>query len=131
MPPLGGALAARRVRAGMRGTGPARQEAIMTRTQLNSRIAARTGESVSVIRRLGFQLKSQPCEEPVTEEIRLVVHCPFCGDQVPYPGRTHDGSNALAECHGCDVYFDFQDRDVFPASSRAAMSHAQRRYIPA
>ncbi len=104
----------------------------MTRTQLNSRIAARTGESVSVIRRLGFQLKSQPCEEPVTEEIRLVVHCPFCSGQVPYPGRSRNGSNALAECHGCDVYFEFEDRDVFPASSRAAVSPtpARRRYIP-
>ncbi len=105
----------------------------MTRTQLDSRIAARTGESLSVIRRLGFQLKSQPCEEPVAEEIRLVVHCPFCSGQVPYPGRARDGSNALAECLGCDVYFEFHDRDVFPASSRAAVSPSptRRRYIPA
>ena len=105
----------------------------MTRTQLNRSIAARTGEPLSVIRRLGFRLLVEPSEEPVAEEIRLVVHCPFCSGQVPYPGRSRDGSNALAECHGCDVYFEFHDRDVFPASSRAAVSPppARRRYIPA
>ena len=105
----------------------------MTRAQLNSRIAARTGETLSVIRQLGFQLKSQPLEEPIAEEIRLVVPCPFCGDQVPYPGRTRDGSNALAECPCCDIYFDVQDHDVFPASSKAAVSPTptRRRYIPA
>jgi hypothetical protein len=44
----------------------------MTRTQLNRSIAARTGESLSVIRSLGFRLLVEPLEEPVTEEIRLV-----------------------------------------------------------
>jgi hypothetical protein len=93
----------------------------MTRTQLHRSIAARTGEPISVIRRLGFRMLAEPDEEPVAEEIRLVVHCPFCGEQVPYPGRTRDGSHALAECHACDVYFDVQDRDVLPASSPAVI----------
>ena len=105
----------------------------MTSAQLNTRIAARTGESLAVIRRLGFQLKSQPHEEPVAEEIRLVVHCPFCRGQVQYPGRSRDGSTPMAECADCDVYFPFEDRDVFPASSRAAASPApvRLRYLPA
>jgi hypothetical protein len=105
----------------------------MTTAQLNHRIAARTGESLAVIRRLGFQLKSRPREEPAVEEIRLVVHCPYCRDQVPYPGRGSDGSAALAECAGCDVYFEFEDRDVFPASSRPAVGQTpvRRRSLPA
>ena len=105
----------------------------MTSAQLNCRIAARTGESLAVIRRLGFQLKSEPAEEPVAEEIHLVVHCPLCRGQVPYPGLSRDGSAMMAECASCDVYFPFEDRDVFPASSRAAASPApvRLRYIPA
>ena len=105
----------------------------MTRAQLDTRIAARTGESLSVIRHLGFQLKPEPCKEPATEELRLVVHCPFCRGAVPYPGRSRDGSPALAECAACDVYFEFEDRDVFPASSGPAAnpSPARHRYIPA
>ncbi len=105
----------------------------MTRTQLNRSIAARTGESLSEIRRLGFRLLVEPLEEPVTEEIRLVVHCPFCTGQVPYPGRTRDGSTALAECDSCDVYFEFADRDVFPASSRSAgaVMPTRARYLQA
>jgi hypothetical protein len=105
----------------------------MTSAQVNHLIAARTGESLAVIRHLGFQLESEPREEPGTDDICLVVHCPFCRGQVPYPGRSRDGSVALAQCVGCDVYFEFEDRDVFPASSRAAMSPppARRRYIPA
>ena len=104
----------------------------MTRAQLDTRIAARTGESLAVIRRLGFQIKSELREEPATEELRLVVHCPFCRGAVPYPGRSRDGSATLAECPGCDVDFEFEDRDVFPARSRAAGGPAptRRRYIP-
>ena len=47
----------------------------------------------------------------------LVVHCRCCGGQVPYPGRARDGSNALAECLDCDLYFEVHDRDVLLASS--------------
>ena len=105
----------------------------MTRTQINHRVATRTGESLAVIRRLGFQLETTPQEEPITEEICLVVHCPFCRGGVPYPGRSSDGSRALAECAACDVYFDFDDRDVFPASARRLAEHGstRHRYIPA
>ena len=105
----------------------------MTRDQLNHRIATRTGESLAVIRRLGFQLKPGPREEPAAEDIRLVVHCPFCRGQVPYPGRSRDGSALMADCAECDVYFPFEDRDVFPASSGriAHSSPARRRYLPA
>jgi hypothetical protein len=105
----------------------------MTRDQLNTRIAVRTGESLSIIRRLGFQLKSERREEPVTEALCLVVHCPFCREAVAYPGRSRDGSPALAECEDCDVYFPFQDQDVFPASASrlANPSPTRHRYIPA
>jgi hypothetical protein len=51
------------------------------------------------------------------DHARLVVHC-CCGGQVPYPGRKRDGSNPLAECPDCDLYFEVHDRDVLPASSR-------------
>jgi hypothetical protein len=105
----------------------------MTRAQVSHLIAARTGEPLAVIRRLGFQLKHEPREESPSEELRLVVHCPFCRGAVPYPGRSGDGSATLAECADCDVYFEFEDCDVFPASSRALErpSSARRRYIPA
>src|SRR5207248_7534206 len=97
------------VRIGSRGTGAGPPgETSMTQTQLNHALAVQTGEPLSVIRRLGFSLLNGPCNEPAADDIRLVVHCPFCGDQVPYPGRSGDGSNTLAECHRCDVYFEIQ-----------------------
>ena len=62
----------------------------MTRNQVSHLIAARTGEPLSVIRRLGFQIKSEPREGPAAEELRLVVRCPFCREPAPYPGRSRD-----------------------------------------
>ena len=105
----------------------------MTQAQLNHALAIQTGEQLSVIRRLGFSLLIEPREEPVADEICLVLHCPFCDAQVPYPGRSRDGSQALAECPGCDVYFEFDDRDVLPASTRPvrAPTLARSRYLPA
>ena len=105
----------------------------MTRTQLHHSIAARTGEPLSVIRHLGFSLLTEPRSEPAADDIRLVLHCPFCGHQVAYPGRARDGSHTLAECPDCDVYFEFDDREVFPASSRPdrAPVPARSRHVPA
>lgn len=105
----------------------------MTRDQLNNSIAARTGESLALIRHLGFQIVPDSRDEPAAEEITLVVHCPFCRGAVPYPGRARDGSTAMAECPDCDVYFEVRDRDVFPASSRSIAGRPadRRRYIPA
>ena len=103
----------------------------MTR-HVSHQIAARTGETLSVIRRIGFQVQPEPREEPAAEELRLVVHCPFCREPVAYPGRSRDGSSALAECEACDIYFEFEDRDVFPTStSRLADRTTARRYFPA
>jgi hypothetical protein len=105
----------------------------MTRTRLHSSIAARTGEPLSVIRQIGFSLLTNNRDEPKPEDIILVLHCPFCGEQVPDPGRTGDGSNALAECPDCDVYFEFEDGEVFPARSRhdRAPVLARSRHLPA
>ena len=105
----------------------------MTQVELDQALAVQTGEQLSVIRRLGFSLLIEPREEPAADEICLVLHCPFCGDQVPYLGRSGDGSNALAECPRCDVYVEFHDRDVFPASTKPgrAPGAARSRYLPA
>jgi hypothetical protein len=104
----------------------------MTRTQLHSSIAARTGEPVSVIRRIGFSLCTGTRKEPSPADLHLVLHCPFCRRQVPYPGRSRDGSEVLGECHDCDVYFAFDDHEVFPATTRPAGGPelARSRYLP-
>jgi hypothetical protein len=101
-------------------------------TRLIHRIAARTGEALSVIRHIGFQLKVVPSEEPSGKDVCLGVRCPFCRGVVAYPGRTRDGSPAMAECGHCDVYFPTEDRDIF-ATTEAALAGLTpaRRYIPA
>ena len=43
----------------------------MTSNRVSQLVAARTGESMSVIRHLGFQLKPEPCEEPAIGEFAL------------------------------------------------------------
>ena len=105
----------------------------MTRNQVSHLVAARTGEPPSVIRRLGFQIQPEPPDGPAAGELCLVVHCPFCREPVAYPGRARDGSRALAECEACDIYFEFEDRDVFPASTSRLTDRApaRHRYIPA
>ena len=92
----------------------------MTQAQLDRSVADRTGESLHTVHRLGFQPGLAHKLEP--EDLRLVVDCPFCGRAVPYPGRSRDGSPALAEClnPACDVYFDFVEADVYATEPAAA-----------
>jgi hypothetical protein len=93
----------------------------MTRPLLERAVADALGEPLATVRRLGFGLTTldRPAEP---EDLRLVLDCPFCGRAVPYPGRSRDGSLALAECLRCDVYFDFTEVEVYatPASSEHA-----------
>ena len=87
----------------------------MTQTQLDCAVAGATGESLRTIHHLGFSVLGNEPEVPETDDLVLVVDCPFCGRAVPYHGRCSDGSKPLAECERCDVYFDFADEDVYPA----------------
>jgi hypothetical protein len=84
----------------------------MTRTQLNHQVARITGESIENITALGFSLLRPGGESMEPEDIRLVLPCPFCGRPVPYPGSAAAGSEPMAECERCDVYFDFQPHEV-------------------
>ena len=52
------------------------------------------------------------------EAVQLVVDCPFCGRPVPYPGQASDGSDTMAECDRCDVYFGFDPNEVYTLPQR-------------
>jgi hypothetical protein len=86
----------------------------MTQAQLEHAVAGRTGESRHTIHRLGFGLQPD-VSNLESEDLRLVVDCPFCGRPVEYPGLVSKGTPALAECSNprCDVYFDFAIDDVY------------------
>ena len=79
-----------------------------------------------VLRAEGAQLRAQHryCDLAV-EHVEPGSYRPATSIAIPL--------DALAECQDCDIYFDVQDNDVFPASSRAAESPSptRRRYIPA
>ena len=84
----------------------------MTQTQLEHNVARITGEPLRMILQRGFSVMSSP-EELETEDVQLVLDCPFCGCPVPYPGLAGDGSEAMAECDRCDVYFGFDPEEVY------------------
>ena len=76
----------------------------MTQQQLERSVAHATGESIRLIRNLGFSSLSIPTAHRVACENPVV--CPMCRRPVPSSGTASDGSTAMAECLDCDVYFD-------------------------
>ena len=84
----------------------------MTKTQLNHQVAKITGEPIDYIATLGFSLLRPGDESMEPEDIQLVLPCPFCGRPVPYPGSAAAGSEPMAECERCDVYFGFLPQEV-------------------
>jgi hypothetical protein len=91
-----------------------RKETItMTPAQLDCQIARITGESLQTLRFMGFSLLPQKPGDLPPENLRLVLDCPFCGRPVPYPGPASSGSEVLAECEACDVYFGFDLDEVY------------------
>jgi hypothetical protein len=87
----------------------------MTQPLLERAVADALGEPLATVRRLGFGLTTLDRLEE-SDDLRLVLDCPFCDHAVPYPGQTRDGSLALAECLRCDVYFDFAEVEVYATS---------------
>ena len=86
----------------------------MTQMQLNRQLVRITGEPLGTLKALGFGILRPDDEENEPEDIVLVLDCPFCRHPVPYPGHGGDGSELLAECDRCDVYFGFEPDDVYP-----------------
>jgi hypothetical protein len=89
----------------------------MKRRSLERAVAAALGESLATIRRLGF---GRPLMDELTGEldgasIRLALDCPFCGHAVAHPGAARCGSAAMAECDRCDVYFGFDETEIYVA----------------
>jgi hypothetical protein len=84
----------------------------VTQVQLESAVADALGESLPIVRRLGF---GAPAGDLEPEDIRLVIDCPFCGRAAAYPGPAHAGSAPLCECEPCDVEFEFGPGEVYVA----------------
>jgi len=85
----------------------------MTQRLLHGELAKTTGESVAILRTVGFNLVARQADDLEPEQIVLVLDCPFCRQPVPYPAPTRDGSETLAECDRCDIYFPFQVDEVY------------------
>ena len=99
----------------------------MTRTQLNNQVARITGEPIDYITALGFSLLRPGDESMEPEDIRLVLECPFCGRPVPYPGSAAAGSEPMAECERCDVYFGFDTFEVYATAAQKPSTMTRRR----
>ena len=99
----------------------------MTRTQLNHQVARITGEPIDFITALGFSLLCPGGESMEPEDIRLVLECPFCGRPVPYPGSAAAGSEPMAECERCDVYFGFDVFEVYATAAQKPSNMTRRR----
>ncbi len=101
----------------------------MTQMQLDCQIARITGEPLTTVNTLGFSVIAEEPDDLEPEDVKLVLDCPFCRQPVPYPGLAGDGSETLAECDRCDVYFEFDPDEVYTigAGLSANMASAGRQ----
>src|SRR5262245_52753752 len=88
------------------------QESPMTQRQLENAVADATGESLGLVRGLGFRLVAPGRDGLEREDPVLAVLCPSCRRSVAYPGPVPDGSLPLAECLGCDLYFGVTSTEI-------------------
>ena len=89
----------------------------MIQLQLDAAVASATGESLGLVRGLGFSLASLEGDDLEPEDIVLAITCPFCRSIVAYPGPTADGALPLAECPTCDVYFEITPDEISTKAS--------------
>ena len=111
----------------------------MTQAQLDHQVASITGEPLAHVHSLGFSVMTGQQDDLEPEDVTLVLECPFCGRPVPYPGLAGDGSEAMAECDRCDVYFGFDPDEIYTVAadeptrktahtaSRPSQSHVKAR----
>ncbi len=85
----------------------------MAQIQLTCQIARITGEPLCTINKLGLRVIPDQPDSLEPEDVELALNCPFCGLPVPFPGLASDGSETLAECDQCDIYFGFDVDEVY------------------
>ena len=90
----------------------------MTQASSTARSPGSPANPLSTVNTLGFSLIAEQPDDLEPEDVELVLDCPFCRRPVPYPGPAGDGSEALAECDRCDVYFEFDPSEVYPIAAR-------------
>jgi hypothetical protein len=95
----------------------------VTRHQLDRAVARATGESLRTVRALGFSVLPDGPSATAPDDISLSVECPRCGRAVPHPGWA-GGTPALAECVGCDLYFQPRPAATEPATPKRARASA-------
>ena len=88
----------------------------MTQTQLDHRSPG-SPVSPSPNPSPGLQSRTRSSRRPRAGTVQLVLDCPFCGCPVPYPGLASDGSETMAECDRCDVYFGFDPEEIYVLES--------------
>jgi hypothetical protein len=94
----------------------------VNRRQLDRAVARATGETLRTVHARGFGVLEVRPAAPGLEGLALVTDCPHCRRPVPYPGRAADGSAALAECPGCDLYFEPRPETVYATAAGARAS---------
>ena len=95
----------------------------MAQTELTCQIVKITGEPLTHRQQVRVQFDSgadQTSLEP--EDIELVSTARSAADPVPFPGLASDGSETLAECDQCDIYFGFDPDEVYTLPARGQPS---------
>ena len=95
----------------------------MNRRQLDRAVARATGESLRTVRARGFSLIPEGPTAPAPDDLSFDAECPRCGRAVPHPGWA-GGAPALAECVGCDLYFEPLPRPADSATPKRARASA-------
>ena len=87
----------------------------MTRFDVCCAVAEVTGESLSTIHALGFDLVPESIEEPEADGPHLWLDCPFCGSTVHLSDAGLEKLPESAECGRCETVFDYQFDEVYEA----------------
>jgi hypothetical protein len=101
----------------------------MTQARLNHRIAARTGESLAVIRRLGFSLVTERRDEPGAEGICLVVLDPEVNTAITKRQSVHEDELLGENERGHQVLRLRAEKDNLLDIVRLATSPSQVRQL--
>jgi len=103
----------------------------MTRSQLYATVARATGDSISVLKHLGFGiLDPLPLDDQPQVAVRA-LDCPGCGNTIVLSWNVVDPLPASADCRCCSSVFDYRDDEVFSTDVNDLQRASLRSFVPA
>lgn len=104
----------------------------MSRSRLHAAVARVTGDALTTINRLGFNLDlGADKPRPIHDDPLTMLDCPCCGNPIVLASDNKTPLPRFAECTRCDSVVSYSARETYQTDIDDVTIPPEREFMPA